>query len=535
MAWVFVRLKLALLVNGFRRGWHQSLGIIVAAVYALPLSLLLARMVGQVGRRSELQPVAEPLLVILFCVFWLGWIIGPLLAFGMDETLDPGRLRLLPLRRRQRIMGLLAASAVGIGPLATMIVLYGAAVGYMRAGLAAVLVGLALLAQFLLCVTTSRAITTALSRRLASRRGRDILTVAAAMAGLGIAGLAQLPRLAFGEVDGPQTPARVVELVDSAAASLSLLPPAWAARAVGAAARGEIGVGTAWLVAAVGAVALLLAWWSRGLGKALDGPGARHAPPRDADLFPLVVTWLPRTRLGAGIAKDLRYAWRVPQQRVQYMLLGLVMVPFAMLSLGRTSDPLVVLLSPVALVLLGTAGLNMFGVDRGAVWLLDATGPRPRTDLLSKCAASTALGVPLVAVVAVALAAMTGGWSYVPVALLLAVAVQAVVLSLGVVLSVLAPFPLPDSPTNLFAANAGAGCTAVLLQTAGVVAQVVLLAPVAVAVGWAVLQDAGWLPVAVGLALLWGVGLWLAGLSFASRRMARRGPEFITALQPRST
>ena len=40
MARLFIRLKLALLVNGFRRGWQQAIGIVFAALYALPVAML---------------------------------------------------------------------------------------------------------------------------------------------------------------------------------------------------------------------------------------------------------------------------------------------------------------------------------------------------------------------------------------------------------------------------------------------------------------------------------------------------------------
>ena len=51
----------------------------------------------------------------------LGWLFLPLVFFGVDESLDPARFALLPLRRRTLIAGLLAAALVGVPALATLV------------------------------------------------------------------------------------------------------------------------------------------------------------------------------------------------------------------------------------------------------------------------------------------------------------------------------------------------------------------------------------------------------------------------------
>jgi hypothetical protein len=53
----------------------------------------------------------------------------PLIAFGLDGTLDPATLALFPLRLRPLAVGLLAASATGVWPLANVIGLLGASLG----------------------------------------------------------------------------------------------------------------------------------------------------------------------------------------------------------------------------------------------------------------------------------------------------------------------------------------------------------------------------------------------------------------------
>lgn len=56
----------------------------------------------------------------------LGWAVLPPIAFGVDNTLDPARLALLPLERSQPAAGLLVAGAAGVGAVLTAAIVAGA-------------------------------------------------------------------------------------------------------------------------------------------------------------------------------------------------------------------------------------------------------------------------------------------------------------------------------------------------------------------------------------------------------------------------
>ena len=121
---------------------------------------------------------------LVFDAFFLGWLFLPLLGMGTDETLDPSRLALLPLERPTLMRGLLAASLLGLAPVATLLALSGALIR-LRPGLAGTLViGCLLVVELLLCVVGSRAMTTLFSGVLRSRRGRDLLVFVVAVAGI---------------------------------------------------------------------------------------------------------------------------------------------------------------------------------------------------------------------------------------------------------------------------------------------------------------------------------------------------------------
>ena len=211
--WHFVRLKLRVMANGFRgQHWRITLFVlgVLGGLWFAASGFLLLALPGLVDNRQLAVVTAAfggGLLV-------LGWVFLPLVLFGVDETLDPSRFALLPLRRRTLLTGLLTAALVGVPALATLLATSGLAVtawhfGGPLAGLVA-LVGA--VAGLLLCVLASRAVTSTFAAMLRSRRMRDLaailLAVCAALLGplqLVIAGAAEQV-----DWDGLTGPAQII-------------------------------------------------------------------------------------------------------------------------------------------------------------------------------------------------------------------------------------------------------------------------------------------------------------------------------------
>jgi ABC-2 type transport system permease protein len=112
----FVRLKLALLRNGLRRSTGRTAAFVTSAVLALLLAA--GQLLGLILLRGNAHAagIALPLAALLV----LGWAVMPLFFSSGDETLDPTRLVMLPLRPASLVRALLTASLVGIGPLFTV-------------------------------------------------------------------------------------------------------------------------------------------------------------------------------------------------------------------------------------------------------------------------------------------------------------------------------------------------------------------------------------------------------------------------------
>lgn len=524
MARHFLRLKLALLGSGFRRNWQQAVGLIVGVMVALPLGAAVGVGVGILGRRGALGLGALGIGLTLLLV---GWALIPLIAFGVDETLDPARLRLLPLTRRQLFVGLAVTSAVGVAPLATALALAGVVAGLAPAGPGALVVVLAVVGHFALCILASRALTTALASRLRSRRARDAVTFLFALLGVGVGLLGQLPRLLIEAAPDSDLLAALERWGERA----SLLPSGWAARAAVAGSRGAVLDGLAW-VAGLAVLCALLGWgWmvalDRAAGQVEEGPGRGE----DADLYPRLVRWLPHNRLGAAAARELRYGWRVPQLRIQWIFavfVGVVAIGLTVF-VDELDRPETVLAAALPAGLQGLSSLNLFGADR-AVWQLVAAESAGWRDVAGKNLAATLVLLPLMVVTAVVLAALTGGWTLVPLAVAAGLALLAVSFGVGDLASVLAPQRLPDSVVNPFARASGVGCATALIQLVAVSAIGALLTPVALSVGLAAAFRPGMLPIAVTGGVLYGALILGLGLTLAGRRLHDHGPELITAL-----
>ena len=169
MAWLLVQLKLRLIRNALLASTGARvafvLSTILAALVAGGTFYLLAILPGGIA--------AADLTTVIFCAFALAWLVLPIVVFGLDGTLDPATLALYPLRTRPLAVGLLAASATGAWPAATLIGLLGVTIGLARGAFGVLVALLAVVLQLLFCITLARLVTTGLAGVLRSRRGKD--------------------------------------------------------------------------------------------------------------------------------------------------------------------------------------------------------------------------------------------------------------------------------------------------------------------------------------------------------------------------
>lgn len=524
----FAGLKWRLVRNGLSRGWQQAVGLAVGLVLAVPLALVAG--LGLAFERGS--PGHGSLLVMGSLGLLLAWAVLPVLGFGSDETLDAARLVYLPLRPGQLQAGLFTASLIGVPGLATVIVVVLGLGGVLRpdvGGVIAVLAAGLVVAQ---SVVGSRAVVTSLSGLLRSRRGRDVTALLIALVVVGAQGLRFIAAGVASAIgsDGLRRTAGFAKW----------LPPAWAGEALAGVVDDRLGHALLALAGAGAFLVALVAWWRLALARVLssaDTSGTPNTARRrfaGLSLFPVGVGFLPRSRIGAVVAKELRYAWRDPRRRVQVVVnLAMPAAGIALLAVQPRSFPTEVLLAASVGSLVALNSLNFFGLDGPAYWVHVMAGGDPRQDLIGKDLALLGEVIPLVTLAAFVLAAISGGWIYVPAALVLAAPVVGVQAAVGNVVSVVLPQPLPQG-SNPWAANSGQGCVSGLLVMGAMFVELLLLVPIAVSVSAAAVVAPGWLLVVIPAVCVYGATLWCLGLGVAVGQLRGREPELLAKVDVRA-
>ncbi|MEW2530045.1 transporter [Streptomyces sp. NPDC047071] len=519
---VFVRLKLSLLRNGLRQSSGRRAAYTASAVLALLVAAL--QLLGLVLLRGD--PHAATVSILLVAVLALGWAVLPLFFPSGDETLDPTRLVMLPLRPRPLVRALLVSSLVGIGPLFTLCLALGAVIAVARGG-AAVAVGVAAVPLvLLLCVALARAVAAANIRLLTSRKGRDL----AVLSGLVIAVGAQLVN--FGVQRIGSSDAGLGEL-DPAADVVGWIPPASALSAVRTAGEARYGVAAAQLALSVLALVLLLRLWQRSLTRLMttpDGSTLAAAGPDRTRRGRGLAGLLPSGRTGPVMERTLRYVWRDPKTKAAWvtsLAIGLIVPLFNALQ-GTGS----VYFACFAAGMLGIQMYNQFGQDTSAFWMVAMTIASTRDaydELRARALALLLVTLPYAALVTVLTTALLGVWHALPEALGLSFALLGAMLATGAWASARFPYSIPqEGHKNVAPGQAGLAWISIF---GGMLGAAALCAPVIALTVWLHASDRGswsWLLLPVGAG--YGAAVTLLGLRLAAPRAAGRLPEILTAV-----
>ncbi|MGW2390405.1 transporter [Streptomyces lydicamycinicus] len=522
---VFVRLKLTLLRNGLR----QSTGRTLAYVSSVLVGLLFAAGVvtGLIALRGNAHVGA--LVVLLTGILTLGWAAMPLFFPASDETLDPTRLVMLPLRPRPLIVSLLVASLVGIGPFVTLALVTGSVIAVADGAAAAAVGVVAVALVVLVCVSLARAVATASVRLLTSRRGRDLAVLSGLFIAIGAQGV-NIAAQKLGRSDG-------LSVLEPLGDILRWVPPVSAVAAVDDAGHGAYGRALAGLGLTVLALVLLLWWWQRTLTTLMTSPdsstlqavekdSARRSGGGERGLARL----LSRGRTGTVILRTLRYGWRDPKSKMSWStaLAAGLLVPVISSLQGNGS----IYTAFSAATLLGMQMYNQFGQDTSAFWMVASTIATPRDayqELRARALALALVAIPYVTLVVVGSAALIGPWSAFLEVYGLSLAVLGALLATGALSSVFFPYSIPSEGNKNVAP--GQGAIAWFSLFGGVVVGAVLCAPLLALTIWlhvAGLHHLLW--VLLPLGAVYGVGIAELGLRVMAPRAAQRLPEILTAV-----
>ncbi|MFG3380562.1 transporter [Streptomyces sp. NPDC047999] len=517
---ILVRLKLSLLRGGLRRSGGRTAVFVVSLVFA---SLAAAGLLlGLVLLRGHAQ--AATVAVLLAGVLAAGWAVLPLFFPGGDETLDPSRLVMLPLRPGPLVAALLGASVVGIGPLVTLCLAVGAVLAVAHGAAAAVAAVAAVPLLLLVCLALARAVAAANIRLLTSRKGRDLALLSGLLIAVGLQflnfGLQNLGR------------AGGLSALRPAAEVVGWLPPAAAVAAVDAAGEGAYGEAAARLLLTGLALAGLLWWWQRSLTRLMTSPDSSTlgaAPTRDRSSSGLH-RLLPEGRTGAVVLRTLRYAWRDPKTKgawVTALAIGLI-VPVLNALQGTGS----VYFACFGAAMLGMLTYNQFGQDHSGFWMVAQTISTARDayqELRARALAILLVTVPYTVLVAAVTAAVMDRWDAVPEVVGLSFALLGAMLATGALASALFPYSIPQDSAYKNVAP-GQGAIAWLSLGGGLVASLVTALPVLALAVWLHLSGSGALWTVLPAGAAYGALTAWAGVRLAATRTADRLPEILAAV-----
>ncbi|MGH3398394.1 MAG: hypothetical protein ACRDPO_27275 [Streptosporangiaceae bacterium] len=514
MAWLLVQLKLRLLTNALRSSSRAKASFIVSTTFAVLTALgmfaLLAVLHG--------QSTAVDLTSVLFTVFAFGWLIMPLLAFGLDSTLDPATMALYPLRTGQLATGLLAASATGAWPAANVIGLLGVLIGLARGGLGVLVALVAVLLEVLFCITLARFVTTSMAGLLRSRRGKDL----AAFLFIPIIALYEfftqvVPKLA-------ETGRLTTASFTGFDAWMRWLPPGLAAHAIQDASDGHAGTAL-WRLALLAGVVVVLGWlWIRSLNRALvSSDSSTQSSQVRAAALPFARFGL----RGAVAARFWIYQRREPLSLVYWGMTAVITVAASISSIiGPMHHPAVTFLSAV----LGAAFIGYFHANAigstGPSFVLEAAALSDRNTLRAYLSGQNivlaVIGIPLLVALTFGLGAAAGfptfGFETMPVAL----AALGAALALSNIITVTGAYPVVKRVGSpIYTSAPGYGSSRVAASFGTIFGVPILAAPVIVA---AVLTAGAPLAIRAPLLTVGGAAYGLA-MAWAGVRIAAAAGE----------
>ncbi|MHA7305508.1 transporter [Arthrobacter sp. TMN-49] len=519
-----VSLKLALLRNSLKRSPWQVVGLIIGGLYGL--GMLAMVLVGLAALGAGESELVGTVVTLSGAALVLGWLIIPVVAAGLDMTLDPARFTTYAIPMKSMLTGLLLASFIGIPGAVTILASLGTAISWWRHPLAALVALLCGVLGAVTCIVASRAITAASTSLASSRRFKDASGV-----------VVLLPLMFMGPIlNGVSSGVSdFKEYLPALAQTLSWTPlgAVWSVPA--AVAGGSYGAAGLKLLIAVASIAALTWIWQACLGRALVTPAFAGGGRRAGGKLGFF-NWFPATPTGAIAARCLTYWFRDPRYSAGLLmapLLPLVFVVAGMQVATETGDTQSL---GIALGLSGAlaAFLVVWSIsadisyDNTAFALHIATAVSGKADRTGRAVAAAVLALPL-------------GVLYAAIGAVLAHDVGQLLATVGLVLGVVGSglglasvfsarftlnVPLPgESPMK---SRPGGGLSSVLIQLAGFVGLGVLVLPelilamVALATGQMLYA---WLALVVGVVL--GAVFLLVGIRQGAVTFNQRAPELL--------
>ena len=533
-----IRLQLKLKWTLWKRSYRKNVGKIIGTsfgtLYALGgvvgLVFLFLGTTLWAGEGSTFPLVVRGLGALTVLL----WFLIPVLAFGLDDTLDPRAFALFPRTAKQLQPGLFGAAALSLPSVFTLLavltatgfellwlILFGQGAAWIVLGALALIP--ANLAGFALCLLLPRAWFAHSASRTSSRSGREVggilgfLLMFVAIYGFSLS-MQRIDEMDFEQL-GRWIPTVVETVAWTPLGALFAVPMDLA----------EGRVLTALLRALIGAATIVVVWlwWRRSIDLSLTSALSGDASSGDTKVSPLVPRFVPKTAFGAVMGKSLRY-WRRDTRYLAALGLYPVMIIF-FVAMGFTLPESRPGMLAMTILMCGMSGMslsNEIGFDGPAGWVNIVTGLPARANLLGRIAAMAVLMVPGVLVVTIVIPLLYGMPELLPMTMMGALGTMICGWGFSTVVGTLLPYPSSPPGTNPMKDKSASSSNAMIAMTVAMLGVFVPLLP-AIGVGiWGAVTGSMVLTILAGvLALVAGVVVFLVGLRISVVRLEARYPD----------
>jgi ABC-2 type transport system permease protein len=529
-----LRLKWTLWKRSYRKNVGKIIGTSIGALYALGgLFMMVMLFLGTTlwAGEGELFP---QIIRGLGAATVLLWFLVPVLAFGVDDTLDPRAFALFPRTAKELQPGLFAAAALSLPSILTLLaigiatafellwlIVFGQGAGWIVLGALALIP--ANLAGLALCILLPRAWFAHSAARASSRKGRELggilgfLAMFVAIYALSLS-MQRIEDLDMAMVR-EQLPLATEVLAWTPLGALFSVPMDLA----------EGRVLTALLRALIGATTIVLVWrwWRRSIDRSLTSALTGDASSGQAKVSPLVPRFVPAGPFGAVMGKALRY-WRRDTRYLAALGIYPVIIVFfvAMGFMVPEARPMMLGMAVFMCAMTGLSLSNEIGFDGPAGWVNIVAGAPARANLLGRIAAMGVLMVPAVVVITVALPLLYGLPQLIPMTLLGSLGAMISGWGSSMVVGVLLPYPSSPPGTNPMKDKSASSSNAMLsMGIAMITVFVPMLPPLGLGIWGAIAGNLALITGAGVLALAIGVVVLLVSLRIATVRLDARYPD----------
>jgi len=528
-----LRLRWRILLHQFQRDWWRLLFVALGAVWSLSLVPLLV--VGSATLSTQDSEIKQFSLIAVAGLIGIGWIVVPLLATGVDDSLDPARFAPWGLDAKRLMPGL------GVAAFTTVPALFFVAVagvmaatwrGEARQGPVLLVAVCGALLTAVAWVFSARLATLWAVRLLATRAAKAVIS---SFAVLTVAVLGAIVALVRSDGIESVLGSEVVTVLTQ-----------WGRTPLGAGLAAPFSIvrgnepGAVWRLAMMAAwVVLLFFAWRAAVAHVLVHPvsrggGARRR--RDAVLESARRSGVIRSRLSpvtrAVLVRTLR-SWRSDPRYIT-QLVGAVVFPLMMgaLALVFAGDAGVWIAAlPVALgVTIGWGRHNDLAYDSSGMWI-DVVSGVSGVDILRGRLLGVALwaGPAVVAASAVA-ASLAHRWDVFPAIAATSLGSLGVALGVAAFTSIAMPYRVPAPGESPFGADAGSIGASLVGQLVSSVGTGALLPFVAAPLVAAFVWGGAWWAVVLIWAPLSGVAASWLGTAFAGKVYDSRTGRLIGAV-----